>query len=134
MTALYSPAPPKLGSPAVGHGHGESSPIISSSSTSSSEGTGSMPHSRDRPSNGGGCILRRFTACSDDVGRDEIRGTSVAGAWVRGNGDEARCRLSISAGFVGYDAEKDHKGVRAVRSEVSQERVGSARWAGFLPQ
>lgn len=101
MTALYSPAPLKLGSVAVSHGFGESSSIISSSSTSSSDDTGSTSHPRDRPSSGGASNLRRFTPCSDDIGKDEIRGTSVAGVWVRGDGDDARCRLSISEG--GYD-------------------------------
>ena len=101
MTALYSPPQPKLGSLGVAHTFGESSPIISSSSASSSDGTGGVPHPRDCPSNGEECILRRFTPCSDEVG---IRGSSDAGVWVRGDGDEARCRLSIPAGNVGYDA------------------------------
>jgi hypothetical protein len=96
LTVLYSPAPLKLGSVVVAHGFGESSSIMSSSSTSSSDDTGAMPHPRDRPSCGGASNLRRFTPCSDGVGRDEIRGTSVAGVWVRGDGDDARCRLSIS--------------------------------------
>lgn len=96
MTVLYSPAPLKLDSVVVAHGFGESSSITSSSSTSSSDGTGSMPHSRDRLSGGGASNLRRFAPCSDNVGTDEIRGTSVAGVWVRGGGDDARCRLSIS--------------------------------------
>ena len=95
MTVLYSPAPVKLGSVVVAHGFGESSSIISSSSTSSSDGTGSTSHPRG-PSSGEVSNLRRFTPCSDDVGTDDSRGTSVAGVWVRGDGDDARCRLSIS--------------------------------------
>jgi hypothetical protein len=100
LTALYSLAPLKLGSVVVAHGFGESYSIISSSSTSPSDGTGSMPHPRDRPSSAGASNLRRFAPCSDDVGTDEISGTSVAGVWVRGDGDDARCRLSISEGSV----------------------------------
>ncbi len=100
MTVLYSPAPLKLGSVVVAHGFGESSSIMSSSSTSSSDDTGGMSHPRDCPSSGGESNLRRFTPCSDGVGTDEIRGTSVAGVWVRGDGDDARCRLSISEGSV----------------------------------
>lgn len=71
-----------------------------------------MSLTRDRPSDGGVSILRRFTPCSDDVGADEIRGTSVAGTGVTGDGDDARCRLSISVGSVGYDAGEDYNGVR----------------------
>jgi hypothetical protein len=73
--------------------------IMSSSSSSSLESADTEPHPRDCPSSGGPNILRRFAPCSE-VRSDEVGGSSVAVGWASGDGDEARCRLSISLGEI----------------------------------
>src|SRR5882672_2800476 len=51
-----------------------------------SDNTGDGPRPRDGPSNGGVSILRRFTPCSDDGGSSESKESSIAVAWVGGDG------------------------------------------------
>lgn len=87
--------------------------IISSSSSSSPDATEGSPHPREGPSKDGANILRRFSPCLDEDGSDESGGDSGMVAWVRGNGDEARCRLSISMMKGGLENASDGAGRNA---------------------
>lgn len=97
MADLYSPALSGLGPRLFAQEFEVQPSIISFSSSSSSEGVHTKPHPRDGSSRGGPNILRRFAPCSE-VESAEVSGSSVAVGWASGDGDEARCRLSISLG------------------------------------
>jgi hypothetical protein len=96
LSILYAPALSILDSWKLGWGVGVRSSInISSSSSSSADARGNPPHPREDPSRDGANILRRFAPWLDE-GSDEIGSDSGTVDWASGNGDEARCRLSIS--------------------------------------
>jgi len=96
LANLYAPALSRLDSLALGWGVGVRPPIIiSSSSSSSPDAMEDAPHPREDPSKDGANILRRFTPWLDE-GSDEIGSDSGTVAWADGNGDEARCRFSMS--------------------------------------
>lgn len=86
--------------------------MISSSSSSSPDATEDPPQPREDPSNDGANILRRFTSWLDE-GSDEIGSDSGMVAWATGNGDEARCRLSISKVLKGYNNASDAQSTSA---------------------
>ena len=113
LANLYAPALSRLDWSGLGWGVGlRPSIIISSSSSSSPDATEDPPQPREDPSKDGANILRRFTSWLDE-GSDEIGSDSGRVAWATGNGDEGRCRLSISKVLRNYNNASDAQSISA---------------------